>query len=360
MGRKYENVMVTCSHGECCPAGQMAFHRLICPVCENVIWIVGDEIVAEKPTEEWSTPDFKWESTLSMRSHTCVCPDCHFVINSGDKCLICDKGVSFYHSGDAVFTEDQFQEMLNRRMNKCLIPRAEYIRQFKVNSQASTYPLLFEKRHIFAKTNEAVWLIDTGSPASFGNVESLVFCNKQFAIKKNYHSFTADEVSKYIGVPCDGVIGADVLNRFDIVFNLSMKTLVTSADELTVMGQSVRVDEVMGIPILPVQIADKEYRMIFDTGAQISYFQSDTITQFPSAGIFEDFHFTIGNYRTETFSVPITFCGLNFTIRCGSLPNTIDATLKAASTQGIVGNEVFHDCIVGYFPRRKMIVMGGL
>jgi hypothetical protein len=249
--------------------------------------------------------------------------------------------------------------MMSRRMNKCLIPRAEYIRQFKVNAKASTYPLLFEKGHIFVKIEEAVWLIDTGAPVSFGNTDSIIFCNKQFVINKDFHGFIVENVSQFVGVPCAGIIGVDVLNHFDIVFNVTMKTLVVSVDKLTVAGESVNVSEIMGIPIVPVQIEGKECRMIFDTGAQISYFQSDTLTQFPSAGVFEDFHLTIGKYKTETYNVPITLCSLPTTIRCGFLPDSIDETLKSALVQGIIGNEILHNRIVGYFPRRKMMALAG-
>jgi len=130
MGATYENVLVTCINGECCPDGQVTFHRLICPNCENVIWIVDGGDLAEKPTEEWSMPDLKWEGTLNMRSHKCTCPDCNFVFESGDKCWVCGKGTSFYHMGDAVFTEEQFNEMMEKKLNKCLVSKAEYINNF--------------------------------------------------------------------------------------------------------------------------------------------------------------------------------------------------------------------------------------
>jgi len=130
MKRTYENVLVTCTKGECCSDGQTAIHRLICPVCENVIWIVSDEITAEKSTEEWSTPDLKWKGTLAMHSHKCICPDCGFVFESGDKCWVCGKGISFYHLGDAVFTEEQFNEMMEKKLNKCLVSKVEYINNF--------------------------------------------------------------------------------------------------------------------------------------------------------------------------------------------------------------------------------------
>ena len=117
MNTTYENVLVTCMSGECCPSGTyMIIHRLICPDCENVIWVVSDEILSE--------------DTLTMSSYKCDCPDCGFVFKSGDKCWVCGKGTSFYHSGDAVFTEGRYQEIMERKLNKCLISKAEYIENF--------------------------------------------------------------------------------------------------------------------------------------------------------------------------------------------------------------------------------------
>jgi len=45
----------------------------------------------------------------------------------------------------------------------------------------------------------------------------------------------------------------------------------------------------MGIPIVTARIADRDYRMFFDTGAQFSYFQEDSLSNFPYAGSVTDF-----------------------------------------------------------------------
>jgi len=48
-----------------------------------------------------------------------------------------------------------------------------------------------------------------------------------------------------------------------------------------------------------------------------------------------------------------------FTLRCGgTLPDSINATLTAASVQGIIGNEILNNNIIGYFPLRNMMVLG--
>ena len=113
---KWQNVLVTCSHGDCCEPGAMIFHRLICPDCENVVW---------KVTQ---TRDEKYPM---MTSTEAVCPDCGFTFHSGDKCLICKKGASFYHMSDYTFPDEDFVQFHKEGKNKCLVSREEYILQFK-------------------------------------------------------------------------------------------------------------------------------------------------------------------------------------------------------------------------------------
>ena len=66
----------------------------------------------------------------------------------------------------------------------------------------------------------------------------------------------------------------------------------------------------MGIPIVTAQIGGRAYRMFFDTGAQISYLQSDALKTFPAAG-----------------------------------------------TEGIDGNAILEKRSVGYFPRRSVVML---
>ena len=49
--------------------------------------------------------------------------------------------------------------------------------------------------------------------------------------------------------------------------------------------------------------------------------------------------------------------GNSLTLRCGILPDTIAQTLTDVSIHGIVGNETLKDRIVGFFPRRQLMVL---
>lgn len=97
--------------------------------------------------------------------------------------------------------------------------------------------------------------------------------------------------------------------------------------------------------------------MFFDTGAQVSYFQDDLLATFPPAGVVSDFYPGVGQFETDTFMVPFVLGEEAFSLRCGQLPDLLGMTLQMARVQGIVGNAILRDRMVGYFPRRRMMAL---
>lgn len=113
----------------------------------------------------------------------------------------------------------------------------------------------------------------------------------------SYLGLSAATLSQFVGVPCVGLLGADVLGRFDHIFDTAGGRLTVSTAELSHSGASARLEEFMGIPIVTARVGSSDYRMFFDTGAQISYFQDDSLTEFPSAGSVTDLQHQ--NYPTR-------------------------------------------------------------
>jgi hypothetical protein len=231
-------------------------------------------------------------------------------------------------------------------------------------------PLQFLNGHVFVELDGEFWLLDTGAPKSFGTSRSLIIAGKEVKVERTSYlglpDLTAATLSQFVGVPsCAGLLGADVLNLFDHIFDSAGAKLTVSTAELSHGGQTtVPLDEIKGIPIVKARVngSDYYYRMFFDTGAQISYFQNKrVIAAFPSAGTVTDFYPGFGQFPTDTHWVPVLLDGVAFKLRCGTLLSRLDMTLtdlfRMASTEGIIGNEILCNRIVGYFPRRRMMVL---
>ncbi len=221
----------------------------------------------------------------------------------------------------------------------------------------ATLPLHFRDGHLFLESDGGLWLIDTGAPTSFGSEPAVTIAREQFRVGSDYLGLTAETLSSFVAVECIGLLGADILGRLDFILDAPSGRSTISHGELEHGGTAVPLDEFMGIPIVSARISGIDYRMFFDTGAQISYFQHDTLASFPSAGRASDFYPGVGQFETETHNVDVTLGGVEFTLRCGVLHGLLGAALMMAGTEGIVGNQVLSDRPVGYFPRRHILVL---
>lgn len=220
-----------------------------------------------------------------------------------------------------------------------------------------TLPLEFRDGHIFVKLGSDLWLIDTGAPVSFGEKPILEIAGEHFSIGSSYFGLTAETLSQLVGITCIGLLGTDVLGCFDHIFDTSGGSLTVSTTELTHSGQIVCLDEFMGIPIFTARVGDRDCRMFFDTGAQTSFFQCDSITEYPSAGRVTDFYPGVGQFQIDTYKVPVSIGDVTFTLCCGTLPSLLGMTLMMASTEGIIGNAILSNRIIAYFPRRRTMVI---
>jgi len=222
----------------------------------------------------------------------------------------------------------------------------------------ATMPLHFRDGHFFVETDGGLWLFDTGAPASFGANERVTLAGETFDVAADYLGLDATTLSRFVGVDCAGLLGADVLGKFDFILDMPAGTLEVSTARLELAGVAIPLDEFMGVPIVSGTVRGREYRLFFDTGAQISYLQDDEVrSMFPVAGLITDFYPGLGQFETATHMVDIALGEFEATLRCGALPGLLGATLMLAGTEGIVGNEVLRGRRAGYFPRRGMLVL---
>jgi len=217
--------------------------------------------------------------------------------------------------------------------------------------------LIRKKGHLFVNLENELFLIDTGAPKSFGKTPSIKLLEEDFKLPTDSLGLSAGTLSGYVGLETAGLLGTDILNHFDILFDEKGHQLSISRGELEGVGESLVLDEFMGIPILAAGIAERSARMFFDTGAQISYYQGDALSDFPAMGSVEDFYPGIGQFSTETHRVPIKLGSTDFNLCCGKLPPLLGLTLMMAETEGIIGNEIMRERRVVYLPRRKRLFL---
>ncbi|MBA3018706.1 MAG: hypothetical protein KKH20_05845, partial [Proteobacteria bacterium] len=211
--------------------------------------------------------------------------------------------------------------------------------------------------HIIVISSNGNLLIDTGAPSSFGNDNTVSFAGRNHSVKKDFMGVSPKSLSDHIGININALIGADILNQYDIVISPYQRQLFVSEEEQHVDGEELELDEFMGIPILKASMDKDTIRMFFDTGARLSYLHPNIAKTYPRIGTELDFHPGIGRFNTETYRVPITLGGETVELVVGILPQLLQMTLMMSNTSGILGTAILSDYLVGFAPRRKKLIL---
>ena len=191
----------------------------------------------------------------------------------------------------------------------------------------NSYPLTLKNDHMFLELQSGLWLIDTGAPTSFGSESSITIEKTDFEIQSDYMGMDINQIEDAVGVDMVGLLGTDVLDNFDILLDVPSNTVTISSGEIKHSGTSLNLNEFMGIPIVTALIGESEFQMFLDTGAEISYLQDEILETFPKSGPVEDFYPGFGPFETETYSVEVTLDNVQFSLRCGTLPQLLGMTL---------------------------------
>lgn len=204
-----------------------------------------------------------------------------------------------------------------------------------------------------------IWyLVDTGCPCSFGVAGEFGLLGDIFRIEDYYRDLNAAKLSSQLGVRLGGVIGMDLLGRFDLLFDPEAGWLHLSKGELNETGAIVPLDCYVGIPIVHLQFSGAILRCFLGSGQRLSYLQHPDLAGREIIGEEADFHLGHGIQRTPVHRVEVGTGECAFDLKVGYLTDLASTGLLLAATNGILGAEVFLGRRTGFFPRRELLVLG--
>ena len=220
-----------------------------------------------------------------------------------------------------------------------------------------TYKYELVSGHIIAIADQFRLLIDTGAPSSVADSSPLSFAGRSYRTQRNYMGISPESLSMSVGSPVNALVGADILNQYDILIDPTTHTLNISEDELPLSGKSLKLDNFMGIPIIEATVGEDKVRIFFDTGAKLSYLDPDRTNVFQSVGSEKDFYPGVGDFSTNAYDVPIILASETVVLRVGNLPQLLQMTLMMADTEGILGTAILRTHKVTFAPRRKIMAL---
>ncbi|GIV01446.1 MAG: hypothetical protein KatS3mg015_0276 [Fimbriimonadales bacterium] len=200
-------------------------------------------------------------------------------------------------------------------------------------------PLSYLERHLFVEVQGQKWLLDTGSPTTFGNSTSLRLGGDEYPVANSGMGITVDSLTEHVPVEMVGLLGMDVLGQYDFVLDLPNHRLLLSREPIEREGVTLDLDEYMDVPLVYATVRGQELRMFLDTGAMISFLQKDLVSDLKPVGSFVDFYPMHGTFETPLFKLEHELGGVRFVASAGVLPEFLNMMLSLAGADGVLGNQ---------------------
>tara|TARA_Y100000385_G_C13026912_1_gene608837 strand:- start:111 stop:830 length:720 start_codon:yes stop_codon:yes gene_type:complete len=230
-----------------------------------------------------------------------------------------------------------------------------------------TMKMTYEKSHLFMHTCHGKWLVDTGAPSSISPELRLSFdqngYQRGFEVPATYMGISIPTLTDLVGVEFSGLLGTDILNEYDILWDIEAETMQLTENELDasslgLVGNELAIGNIMGVPTLDVTCAGCSQTMFFDTGATHSYLTKFNEQLPPQAKEVDDFLPGFGKFTTKLTQINFEMDRVKYLLQTGELPPLIGMSLSLTGSEGIIGNEVMRHRRIGYFPRRRAMLIG--
>lgn len=201
-----------------------------------------------------------------------------------------------------------------------------------------SFDYVLHEGHVIVEVHGARALLDTGSPVSFGR-RPVRLGGTVHDLPSGLGPLDIDKTQEFVGTALDVLLGGDLLGLGDFAIEPETCRFVFG-DERPPSGIALDARFVMGIPLLAAEVAGSPRDLVLDTGAPLNYLVAPLPQGAASAGRVRDFHVTAGRCEVETVRVEVALAGRARALRFAAAPPGVEAILRAAGAEGIVGTEL--------------------
>ena len=202
------------------------------------------------------------------------------------------------------------------------------------------YKIKWAKNHIIIDDEQGL-LIDTGSPVSFHSSGTIKLCGQNINVPTSIMEVSNAYLQENISTDIQGLIGTDIISRHTTLFNLQRGEDFIFMDDDADYSTRIQSFSLMGLYGIVMCVGDKIVKMIFDTGAPVSYIKSSLNEQHTIIRQTNDFSPSFGNFKADIFKI--------FTVIKSGCPaeemefgcaKEVDRVLSLMGVDGIIGTEL--------------------
>ena len=218
------------------------------------------------------------------------------------------------------------------------------------------YQVVFSNGYLLiGETEDGPIVVDTGSQASFHETGRMTFCGMLHEVPRSIMGISQDTFSRVCGVRVKGLLGMDIMSRYDVWFNLMERDnnpcIFVYEQDWT--GDDIGTETTFaGVPVLRMNVDGNRCKMIFDTGAPVSYLSQELTRGKSNCGHIRDIApgFSPEPFETDLFELPYSVDSpwfwhhLPHLVKFGNLPDSIESVLQRYGIDGIIGMDLLKDC----------------
>ena len=205
------------------------------------------------------------------------------------------------------------------------------------------------------------FLVDTGSPVSMTvNSEPFMLCGEAF---ESSPLNIIDTVQELLGLDLDGLIGLDVLSKFNVLISYKEGVIKLSHEAFQIPGQAMpmHVLPLKSAVIFKAELNGQPVNCILDTGAPINYVISKRLIDgLESVGQADDFYPGVGHFTTTLYDMSLGVGDVSIPVKCGMLPESMSLLSGFISMMGqaVIGYDLLSqvDAVAINFRDKTMII----
>lgn len=218
------------------------------------------------------------------------------------------------------------------------------------------FPFYSTGGHFFTEIDGRRYLVDTGFKVSVGGGQ-LQIAGRPFDLVRLSGAADVREISRVIGARITGVIGADILNSFDVIMDTDAGTLSFHQEDVDMQGRVIRADFAWGVPIIRADVNGSSIPVVISTGSRISFVPTDLVNGSEVVGTEFESVPGFGEFETEVHKLSIAIDGRDYRITAGTLPAPLQQLLSTLGVEGVLGGKFFNTRRLHLSARRGIVTI---
>lgn len=218
------------------------------------------------------------------------------------------------------------------------------------------FDLSFVKGHPTISINGKIYVVDTGSPASFSYAGTIPLLGSEYTVP--YGEFILDDLNRVLETRVDGLIGGEILKRVGAVeFDYPHNT-ITFHDILPDVSGSAEIDVrvFLNYLVFDMEIDGQQRRVFLDSGAPIPYLCNTILPKREPDGYVEDVT-PSGSFSSPVYEMESELAGKMFNVRYGKLPAAHQVMARIMNCQGVIGKDIFiRGKVIISYQKEKMYI----